>query len=246
MSLENQQEIATPNKKVAKRSITKTIVYLAAMCALCVILKSIGNSMSIVIMPGLKLTPSYVGYMISAIVCGPFGGGLVAALSDPIGQLVMPDTRGAFNPFLLLGNGLATLAFGVIYHYVRFDKEDEKSAKLKILYRSIRIALGGVAFALVGTMGFNSFGLWVYWYRSVEYFAYLLTIRSPQLLVVAINVGVVIALSPALYRLKIEYKPTLFCRKNKTQIVNKNASQSEEFGRGKSTAITHRHDGENL
>ena len=200
MSSRNQQEIATPDKKVATvRSLTKTLTYLATLCALCILLKYISNLLSQGVPLSFKISLSYVGWFSAAIIAGPTGGFGVAVISDLLGQLIMP-TGGAPNPILLAGYGIATFVFGLIYHYLPLLKNKGFAGK------AVRAVLGAVAFALVGTLGLNTFGMWLYYYRSVDYLAFFVT-RFVQLVMWGANLAVTVALVPAINALKLEYVP---------------------------------------
>lgn len=199
--MKRQQEIATPNSVSAnakenttiepkkKQSPTKRITYIATFTALSLVLKILSNQISQALPPSLKISLSYLGWYLSAAVLGPLGGGCVAMVTDVLGQLVLPQ-GGAVNPVIALGNFSAAFVFGLLYNRLRF-----KSAPL----RSI---LGATASTIVGTLGINSLGLYFMYYKSMPYFAYMVTFRLPQLLPVLVNVVLFCLLLPLTEKLK--------------------------------------------
>lgn len=190
----NQQEIATPDK-VCKRSITKTVVYIATMVAISIVLKMISNTLSGFMPPFLKLSLTYLGWHLSAAILGPYYGCAVACASDIIGQWLIP-TGGAPNPILMAGNGLNALIFGMCFKYVKFKKV--KPFISIVLASLIGCTLG----TLVCTLGINTFGLWYSYHRATQYWAFLLT-RLPQIPMVIANLVLFIAIIPVLEEMEL-------------------------------------------
>lgn len=201
-----QQEIATPINKVAKkRTPTMTITYIAVLCAFCIVLKYLSNTFSISIGEQFKISITYIGWFLSGIIAGPIGSFCTAVVSDLLGQVILP-TGGAPNLIFTLGNGLGALAFSLCFHYLPVGKP----------YSTIRsivgTIVGALASALVATLGLNTFGIWFMYYQTVDYGAYFLT-RLPQLVAVAVNTAVIIALIPALRKLKLYWQKPDFIKK---------------------------------
>jgi ECF transporter S component (folate family) len=161
------------------------------------LLKYLSNVLSQAVPLSFKISLSYVGWFAAAIISGPTGGFGVAVISDLLGQLIL-STGGAPNPILLAGNGIATFVFGLVYHYLPILKNRG------IFGKSVRAVIAAITFAIVGTMGLNTFGLWLYYFRSADYLAYLAT-RLIQLIMWGANTVLIVALLPAINALKLEY-----------------------------------------
>ena len=196
----NQQEIApksnfhcTPTTcSTYKKSITPTqrITYIATLVALSLLLKLLSNMLSSVIpFFSLKISLSYLGWFVSAIILGPLGGGIVAILTDILGQLLI-NTGGAVIPLLVLGNFLSSFTFGLVY-------------KLKLSNRPLVILLSATAAAIVGTLGVNTLGLWLTFYKDTSYLVFLST-RFIQLIMLYLNTVLVILLLPIIKKFKIK------------------------------------------
>lgn len=195
-----QQEIATPRSAVAKkRTPSQTIAYMATLCSFSIILKAITNAISLTLPTGFALSLAYIGWFISAIVMGPLLGGCTASLSDLLGWLVSP--RGDYNFINFFGIFVSTFIFGLIFHLI------PKGKIPAFISYAIRIILGAIAFAIVGTLGINTFGLWFMYYSKTEYVVFLYT-RLTQLLPLSINVILCISITPALARLKLIWTQT--------------------------------------
>lgn len=198
--MKNQQEIATPKSlsvnandansiSQKKQSPTKRITYLATFTALSLVLKMLSNALSAALPPSLKISFSYLGWYLSAAVLGPLGGGCVALVTDVLGQLVLPQ-GGSVNPLIALGNFSSALVFGLIFKYTPVKSD------------SLRSVIAVSASAIVGTLGINSLGLYLYYYSSMPYLAYMLTFRLPQLIPVLVNTVIFCLLLPMCKRLK--------------------------------------------
>ncbi|MGN1094478.1 MAG: folate family ECF transporter S component [Candidatus Neoclostridium sp.] len=192
MTSNRQQEIATPNRK---NSPTRIVVYIATMVAVSIVLKLISNQLSAVLPRSLKISLAYLGWYISAAVLGPYYGCAVACVSDLIGQWLIP-TGGAPNPILIAGNGLSALIFGLAFRYLCFRKLP------KYVDLLLRAVIGAAVAALVCTLGVNTFGLWLYYYRSTEYFAFTVS-RLLQLTSVAVNISLFAAVLPVLLNIDL-------------------------------------------
>ncbi len=191
-SLNRQQEIATPYRR---KSPTRVVVYVATMVAVSIVLKLISNKLSVALPQSLKISLTYLGWYVSAAVLGPWLGCAVACISDLTGQWLLP-TGGAPNPILIAGNGLSALIFGLIFRYLRFRKLPTYADFL------LRAIIGATAAAIVCTLGVNTFGLWLYYYHSTNYFAFTAS-RFIQLTSVVANVVVFAALIPLLMKIDL-------------------------------------------
>ena len=195
--MSSQQEIATPINRVAKkRTPTQTVTYIATLCAFCIVLKWLSNVLSVAVPLSLKISLAYIGWFVSAIVVGPLLGGCVAGISDVLGQLMLA-TGGAPNPILICGNFCATMAFGLVYLYLPTGKLPQFVASI------IKVIVGAIACVLVGTLGLNTLGLWIYYYSDTQYFAFWIT-RLVQLVMAGVNTAIVILIVPVIKRLKLE------------------------------------------
>lgn len=199
MSKFTQQEIATPMNKVAKkRTPTMTITYIAALCAFCVILKYLTNTFSISVGNNLKLSVTYIGWFLAGIISGPIGAFTIAIISDLLGQIIL-STGGAPNPIFTFGNGLGAMSFALCFHFLPIGKP------YSLLRSIVGTIVGAITTALVSTMGINTFGIWFLYNQATEYFAFFIT-RLPQLIILAINTAVVIALIPVLRKLRLYWR----------------------------------------
>ena len=120
---------------------------------------------------------------------GPLGGGCVALVTDVLGQLVLPQ-GGSVNPVIAAGNFSSALVFGLIFKYIPVKSD------------SLRSVIAVSASTIVGTLGINSLGLYLYYYSSMPYLAYMLTFRLPQLIPVLVNTVIFCLLLPMCRRLK--------------------------------------------
>ncbi|MFR6639927.1 MAG: hypothetical protein ACLUSP_00005, partial [Christensenellales bacterium] len=93
---------------------------------------------------------------LSAAVLGPLGGGCVALVTDVLGQLVLPQ-GGSVNTVIAAGNFSSALVFGLIFKYMPVKSD------------SLRSVIAVSASAIVGTLGINSLGLYLYYYSSMPY-----------------------------------------------------------------------------
>ena len=216
MSTQNQQEIASPTKRVAKkRTPTQTITYTATLCSLCIVLDMVSNALSASVPSWLKISLNCAGWFLASIVLGPLYGGGVAILADVLGQFLVP-TGGMPNPLLALSNGLMAVVFGFIYHYLPTGKLNEKVASI------VKIVIGIIATAIIGTMGLNTIILWFSYFSYMEFGAYYVG-RFVQLIAVAINIVLTILLDPVVKNLGVVWDKRLW------QKVEKNETEEENL-----------------
>lgn len=194
--MNNQQEIATPDKTIigsrkeeaittAKRKIfspTRRLAYSASLVAITYILKLLGNYLTF---GALRITVSYIGFFISAIVLGPVGGGCVVVIADVVSQLV-GGIAGMPNPLIALGNFGGTVLFGLLYY------------RLPVKSLPARVLIAATAFILWATLGFNSLANYLLYYKGTSYIAYMLTSRAMQLPVAYLNAVLTVLLVPQL------------------------------------------------
>lgn len=203
MSNLTQQEIATPSKPIvlardarSKQPIfgtTRWLAYTALFCALAIALKFFGQLLTLT--ESFKITLIYVIWLIAAAVLGPVGGGTVCFLSDLLPALIFPT--GVINPLLCLGCTL----FGVTAAFL---------FKLPIKSYYIRFAVAGTVCAVLYTLLFDSFAIWVFckYYLHLNSFAdksvwVYIASRALQLGVAAINIAITVAAVPILTQLKL-------------------------------------------
>ena len=202
--MKNQQEIATPNiRKIADSDIapdksckekhkslsaTKRITYLATLTALSLLLKAISNNVSAALPPTLKISLSYLGWYISAAIMGPFGGGVVAAVTDILGQFMTVNFAPP-NPVLVAGNFMATVVFGILFRKLPFKNV------------TVRAVVAVTASLIVGTLGLNSIGLYYMYYDGINYLVYLVSYRLTQLPMAYLNMVIMLLLLPTCRRI---------------------------------------------
>ncbi len=195
--MKNQQEIATPAlcniadseidrekscKNAQKKTLppTKKLTYMAAMTAISLLLKLVSNALSVLMPPTMKISLSYLGWYASAAVVGPLGGGIVAALTDILGQFAFGT---APNPLLTAGNFLATVAFGLLLRY------------LPVKNVTLRATIAVTVSLLVGTLGLNSLGLYLMYYKGMNYLVYIVAYRLVQLPMAYLNEVIFLSLA---------------------------------------------------
>ena len=200
--MKNQQEIATPKSLSAnandansisqknKQSPTKKITYLATFTALSTALKVFGNYISFI--PTIKFNLHILVWYMSTVVMDPFKGGLVAGISDILGQLVFPQPGSTgFNPLITIGNICNALSFGLVFKYTPIKNEP------------IKAILAGIVSACVGTLGINTLATFLMQTpdKAMPYIPFLIS-RLPQLLISTTNVVLFCLLIPLCKRLK--------------------------------------------
>lgn len=180
----------------SSKRTTKYLTYTATFVALSVIFKMLGNTLSsIVIIPNMKLSFVYIPWVISGIVLGPVGGVLTALIGDTIGQLTIM-VGGAINPLTSLSNALFPLAPALIFKLVK-----KGPAWLKL-------AIGMTISLIVCTMGIGSYSLYTYYNygATMNFWTYLATIRSPQLIIIAVNYFLCLLLLPTVSKMRLAEK----------------------------------------
>lgn len=180
----------------SSKRTTRYLTYTATFVALSVIFKLLGNTISsIVIIPNMKLSFVYIPWVISGIVLGPVGGVLTALIGDTIGQLAIM-VGGAINPLTSLSNALFPLATALIFKFVK-----KGPAWLKL-------AIGMLISLVVCTMGIGSYSLYTYYNygATMDFWTYLITIRSPQLIIIAVNYFLCLLLLPTVSKMRLTEK----------------------------------------
>lgn len=188
-------------KPVDAKSGTRTtryLTYTATFIALSVLFKMLGNTVSsIIIIPNMRLSFVYVPWVLSGIVLGPIGGVLTALISDVLGQLTIA-VGGAINPLTTLSNALFPLAPALVYRYAgRVMQADW-----------LEILVGMIISLIVCTMGIGAYALYSYYNygSSMSFWTYLLTIRSPQIIIIAVNYFLCLLLLPVVKKLRLSEK----------------------------------------
>lgn len=180
----------------SSKRTTRYLTYTATFVALSVIFKLLGNTISsIVIIPNMKLSFVYIPWVISGIVLGPVGGVLTALIGDTIGQLAIM-VGGAINPLTSLSNALFPLATALIFKFVK-----KGPAWLKL-------AIGMLISLVVCTMGIGSYSLYTHYNygATMDFWTYLITIRSPQLIIIAVNYFLCLLLLPTVSKMRLTEK----------------------------------------
>ncbi len=196
--MENQQEIATPvtkeNEEHGKKRInrkklshTRKLAYFASLVAITYILKLVGNYLTF---GPFRITVSYIGFFISAVILGPLGGGIVAVIADVVSQF-LGGVMGMPNPLIALGNFGGTFLFGIIYDY------------LPVRNIPLRVVIGTTAFVLWATLGFNALANYLIYYKGTNYLSYLVSSRLIQLPVAYLNSVITFFLIPTCRKCKL-------------------------------------------
>lgn len=193
---ENNRDMHPPARENRKkrgreaqgRIAAKRLTYLATLTAISLVLKVISNSISQFVPPTFKVSFSYLGWYLSAAVMGPIGGAAVAAVTDVLGQFVIPS-GGAPNPVLTLGNAAATMAFGLVF------------AKAPLKNAAARAAIAATVSLVIGTLGINSLGLYYMYYAGTNYIVYLAGSRLAQVPIAYLNVVLFVLALPACRRI---------------------------------------------
>lgn len=192
-----QQEIATPDNKTHTRKVrtqklefgtTKWLTYAAMFAALAVVMKFIGQFLTLT--DSFKITLIYVVWLIAGATLGAFGGGAVCFASDVLGAIIFPT--GAINPFLILGNTvygvIAALAF-----------------KIPIKSNVAKFIIAGVACTIICTCGINTLAIYYSYsyYKVMSVWQYFVAYRIMQPVVAVINIVIAVAMIPLLNRLRL-------------------------------------------
>lgn len=195
--MKNQQEIASPDIKTNNRKVrtqklefgtTKWLTYAAVFAALAVVMKFIGQFLTLT--DSFKITLIYVVWLIAGATLGAFGGGAVCFASDVLGAIIMPT--GAINPFLILGNTL----YGVIAAL---------AFKTPIKSYVVKFIISGIACTLVCTCVINTLAIFYSYgyYKVMNVWQYFVAYRIMQPVVAVINIVITIAMIPLMSRLKL-------------------------------------------
>ncbi len=215
--MDNQQEIATPknesfeaqqNEKKkedqktkrkernclkksktvkSKFSTTQRITYFAALVAITFMLKWVSNFLTF---GPIRITLSYLGFFISAIIMGPLEGGIIVIIADTLSQFI-GGSFGFPHPLIILGNFGGTFLFGIIYKYFPIKKY------------FLKIFIGTVFFILWATLGFNSLANYRLYYEGTNYISYLLVTRSIQIPIALLNMLITILLIPPMRKIRL-------------------------------------------
>lgn len=193
----NQQEIATPDirKKSKVRSqtlefgTTKWLTYCAVFAALSIVMKFIGQFLTIT--PSFKITLIYVIWLIAGAVLGPLGGGAVCFTSDVLGAVIIP--MGAINPFLIIGNTMYGIVAALVFRFT------------PVKNYAVKFIAEGVVCTILFTCLINSLTLYyTYGYNAtLSFVQYFIAYRAFQPVVAIINIAVTVAMIPLLLRLKL-------------------------------------------
>ena len=132
----------------------------------------------------MKVGFTYIGWVMSAIILGPFGGAVVGFCTDILGTLI--SATGAINPLLTLSYTLFPLIIGLFYKYI------------PIKNKRISLAVGFIVATVICTLGISSAGLYFYgiYQGGLPFWAYVLTVRTSQIPIAGINLVIVLLLYP--------------------------------------------------
>lgn len=158
----------------------RKIATLAMFVAIALVCKLIGKSLTLT--PTFTVSFIYIPWLMSGALLGPVAGMIVGFLSDIIGNAMFASP---LNPLTLLSNTLFPLPVALIYKLSRGRGNDY-----------VKTLLGTAASAVMCTLGIGSVALyWFYgYYGSMNFFAYLLVYRTPQIGVLCVNAAVMLLL----------------------------------------------------
>lgn len=185
------------NKLKIKIVSTRTITVLAMFVALSIVFKMISNTISnLLIVPQLKLSISYIPWVVAGLSLGPVGGFIVGGIGDILGQLIVP-TGGAPIPLLTLSNALFGVFPAIFYQYLK------SPSKHSYAFDILKIVLGMLVSTIVCTMGISSVVLWKLYAPDTNFLYYVAVNRSPQLFAIVINTLIIIWLLKPLKKIKV-------------------------------------------
>ena len=171
-----------------KRMTTKYITYCATFTALSIICKMLGNAVSsVIIIPNMRLSFVYVPWVLSGIVLGPIGGVITGLAGDVLGQLAVA-VGGSINPLTTLSNALFALFPALVFKFSKIKKD------------WLKLLIGMAISMVICTMGIGGYALYTWWGydKSMSFVTYLVTIRSPQIIIIAINYVLTLLVLPAI------------------------------------------------
>ncbi len=188
----SQQEIATPTNSALSNSkkyfTTKKITYLATMTAITLFLKLSGGAFSLAFSESLRISFVYLAWLIAGLTLGAIGGGIVGGASDILSSLLL---GWAFNPLLTVSNIVFPMIIGAGVRYL-----PTKNVIVKLIISTF------VA-CIISTLTISTVALYIMYDIQISFFTYLLTTRTIQIAVVAVNLFICIMLLPALQQLKL-------------------------------------------
>lgn len=207
----SQQEIATPDvetifapsqtKKAAGKTVsvknektalitTKKLTLTASLVALALLFKLMGQALTIG--GTFKISFTYIGWTLSAVILGPFGGAAVGAITDIMAPFILYNGF-AFNPLITLGAALYPFIVGMCYRHLPFKN------------KSLSVVLGTALALIASTLGVTTIGIYYIGLKDYpfSFWTYLVTSRLPQLLVAGVNLVLTLVLIPVLRRIKI-------------------------------------------
>lgn len=184
----SQQEIAPPTNPIAKTSYftAKRMAHTAMFVALALVLKLAGQALTLT--PTFVITIIYIAWILAGIFLGAINGALVGFLSDLLGSILLPT--GPLNPLLVIGNTAYPFIAGLVYGI------------LPLKNRPLKTAIAGTTCAIVCTVFFNSFSIWIYYgYNELfSFWKYFALYRWQQPAVAAINIAITCALVVPLHK----------------------------------------------
>ena len=197
MSKNTQQEIASPESATPvdvadkemhkdKRAVSekepyfsaKRLAKLATFVALALVMKIIGKSLTLT--PTMTVTFIYLPWLVSGASLGVFGGMVVGAISDVLGNLLFGSP---FVPLTFLSNTIYPIFIALLY-------------KTPIRNDYIKCTIGAFSSLIVCTLGIGSVALYTFYgyVETMNFFEYMIAYRLPQVVVFAVNYALLLAL----------------------------------------------------
>lgn len=149
------------------------------LCSIAVLsaLSFVFNAFAINVTQEISLAFTYIVPFIAGVFLGPVAGFSVGVIGDVIGCILAP--KGAFMPTLTLSCGLMGVLPWLIF------------ACFKKIPKYLKIVLSFILVFLVCTVLINTTTFYVSFSPKADYFSYLISRNMFQIIVVAVNCGIV-------------------------------------------------------
>lgn len=158
-----------------KMNLTQKIAYSAVFAAICVVLKYVKFPLG----GFVWVSFAYIPDILAGIFLGPVYGLAVGFSGDLLGTLLQGQ---AISPLILLGNTLIGGIAGVVFHY----------SYIKNVY--FKIAAAAFCVLVIVTFGVNTVAQLLPPISRYATYLISLTARLPQIIVLAINTGLIMGL----------------------------------------------------
>lgn len=151
------------------RNHTFKLCSIALLSALSVVF----NAFAINFTQDISVSFTYIVCFVAGVFLGPVEGFTVGVIGDLIGCLIAP--KGPYAPTITLSSGLLGLLPWLLFRY------------FKKLPTEIKIILSFVLTFLICSVAINTTTWYIMYNSKTEFFKYIVTRNSIQIIVVAIN-----------------------------------------------------------